>query len=191
MKQLLGNILQCKLCEKELPHGVRPVVSAARDSRILIIGQAPGRKVHETGIPWNDRSGDQLRNWLGVDKDLFYDPHLFALLPMGFCYPGKGRSGDLPPLPRCAPHWHPWLLTKFESVQLIILVGSYAQKYYLGKDCKKTLTETVRAFPEYLPDYFPLVHPSPRNGIWQRKNPWFSTEVIPVLQKTVLRILKQ
>lgn len=188
MKGLLQQVARCRLCESVLPHGCRPVVRASRNSRILIIGQAPGRRVHESGIPWNDPSGDQLREWLQVDNDLFYDPDNFALMPMGFCYPGTGKSGDLPPRPECAPQWHPVLRSRIPQVQLTLLIGQYAQKAYL-KEPKKNLTENVRAFATHGGDVMPLPHPSPRNRLWQKKNPWFLDRVVPELRAQVAQIL--
>ncbi|MEQ8904191.1 uracil-DNA glycosylase family protein [Ekhidna sp.] len=167
-------------------HDPRPVVSASAQSKILIIGQAPGRKVHESGVPWDDPSGNNLREWTGLSNEVFYDSKIVALVPMGFCYPGSGKSGDLPPRPECAPLWHEKLLAQCKSIQLTLLIGQYAQKYYLGKNAKKTLTETVRSFKDYLPNYMPLPHPSPRNRIWMKKNPWFEEDLIPEL-KTLIR----
>lgn len=190
MDKLHSEIAACTLCAKALPHGPRPIVSAGRDSKILIIGQAPGRKVHESGIPWDDASGNELRRWLGVDKERFYDPGSFGLVPMGFCYPGKGASGDLPPRPECAPQWHQRLLDAMKSVKLTLLIGSYAQKYYLKEAGLPTLTDTVRNFRSYMPKYLPLVHPSPRNKIWQKKNPWFEADVIPELRRIVGEALR-
>lgn len=187
MKALLQQIASCTLCAKHLPHPPRPVVQATPESKIIIIGQAPGLKVHTSGIPWNDASGNELRQWLGVTPDQFYDRKLFALVPMGFCYPGKGKSGDLPPRPECAPQWHAPLLKQISKRALILLIGQYAQHYYLGERCKSTLTETVKNYKHYLPEYLPLVHPSPRNRIWMKRNPWFEDEVIPVIQKVVKR----
>ena len=189
MQDLLLNIKQCTICEKHLPLGPRPIVVAHPDAKIVIIGQAPGIKVHKTGIPWNDPSGNQLRNWLGVTEEEFYDATKFAIMPMGFCYPGKGKTGDLPPRPECAPQWHKPLLEHLPNVELIILIGMYAQNYYLGKQAKKTLTETVANFKEYLPRYLPLPHPSPRNRFWLTKNPWFEDEVMPILKQKITSIL--
>lgn len=189
MKKLLSEIRDCTVCKKFLPNAPRPVLQAGKNSRIIIIGQAPGQKVQNSGIPWDDQSGNELRRWLGVGKEQFYDERLFALVPMGFCYPGKGKSGDLPPRPECAPLWHKRLLKKMQNIKLIILIGQYAQNYYLGEGLKPTLTETVKNFKEYLPQYLPLVHPSPRNKIWQKKNPWFEKEVLPQLQKVVIASL--
>ncbi|WOD45114.1 uracil-DNA glycosylase family protein [Hwangdonia lutea] len=189
MDILLCSIRQCTICKAHLPLGPRPVVSAHPDSKIVIVGQAPGTKVHKTGIPWDDPSGKQLRKWLDVTDEEFYDEKKFAIIPMGFCYPGKGKSGDLPPRPECAPQWHQPLFDELKNVELIILIGMYAQKYYLQKEAKKTLTETVRNYNEYLPKYLPLPHPSPRNRFWLAKNPWFDFEVLPELKERVKHIL--
>jgi uracil-DNA glycosylase len=189
MEKLLQEIRACQVCKNFLPNAPRPVLQASTTSKILIIGQAPGSKVQATGIPWDDQSGDELRRWLGVNKAQFYDSQLFALMPMGFCYPGKGGSGDLPPRPECAPLWHHQLLEKMTTIQLTILIGQYAQKHYLGKDFQPTLTENVKRFATFLPQYLPLVHPSPRNNIWQKKNPWFELEIVPVLQEKVKVII--
>ncbi|MCB0700437.1 MAG: uracil-DNA glycosylase family protein [Chitinophagales bacterium] len=185
MKKLIAEIQACTTCAAHLPHGVRPVLQAGTKAKLIIIGQAPGRKVHDSGIPWDDASGNQLRKWLGIDKDLFYNPDVIALVPMGFCYPGKGAGGDLPPRPECAPQWHPSLLKNMKQVQLTLLIGQYAQQHYLKDNIKENLTETVRAHKEYLPKYLPLPHPSPRNRFWLSKNPWFEKEVIPILQDIV------
>lgn len=190
MKKLLSEIRTCEHCRGMLPHAPRPVLSMSSRSRIIIIGQAPGRKVHASGIPWDDQSGRILRGWLGVDSESFYDVHNFAIVPMGFCYPGHGQHGDLPPRAECAGKWHPVIMPRLKKARLTLLVGWYAQKYYLGKHAAPTLTETVINFRKYLPDFFPLVHPSPRNGIWLRKNPWFEKDVIPVLRQNVKEILK-
>jgi len=190
MKQLLQKISQCQTCQQFLPFAPKPVVRASPKSKIVIIGQAPGLKVQQSGIPWDDQSGNELRRWLGVTKEEFYDPKLFALIPMGFCYPGKGTSGDLPPRPECAPLWHQLLLAKMPSVKLIILIGQYSQGYYLNQDARPTLTETVKSYHHYLPKYLPLVHPSPRNKIWQKRNPWFEAEVVPALQQIVKSAIK-
>ncbi len=185
MKELISDIKQCTICAEYLELGPRPVLCADVDSKIVIIGQAPGTKVHASGIPWDDPSGKQLRKWLGVSDEDFYDPKKFAIVPMGFCYPGKGKSGDLPPRPECAPQWHEPLFDKMPNVELIILIGMYAQNYYLQKTAKKTLTETVRNYKEYLPNYFVLPHPSPRNRFWLTKNPWFEESVVPELQQMI------
>ena len=191
METLLKNIAQCKVCEPFLAHGCNPVVTARPRSKIVIVGQAPGLVVHQTGIPWDDKSGDNIRSWLNIDKETFYNTEKIALIPMGFCYPGKSKSGDLPPRKECAPLWHPHLLGKIENIELTILVGKYAQDYYLKKEAKTNLTETVKNYKEYLPEYFVLPHPSPRNNIWQAKNQWFKQEVIPNLQLLTQKILTQ
>lgn len=190
MKKLLLEIRSCTACINFLPNAPRPVLQAAVQSKIIIIGQAPGQKVQNSGVPWDDQSGNELRRWLGVSKEQFYNEKIFALVPMGFCYPGKGVSGDLPPRPECAPLWHLALLKKMKNAQLIILIGQYAQKYYLGNKLKPTVTETVKNYQQYLPGFLPLVHPSPRNKIWQKKNPWFEEAVIPQLQKIVRASIK-
>lgn len=189
MNELIASARSCTICAPYLPHGTRPVFNIHPRSRIVIIGQAPGRKVHETGIPWDDPSGKRLRSWMGVDDHTFYNPENFAILPMGFCYPGKGRSGDLPPRPECAPQWHEPLLRMMPEVQLTLLFGQYALERYLGDKRQKNLTETVRNWKAYHPDFLPLPHPSPRNQIWERKNPWYGEEVLPYLRKRVEEIL--
>ena len=185
MQQLLSDIKKCTICAQHLDLGPRPVLSAAVDSKIVIIGQAPGTKVHASGVPWDDASGKQLRKWLDVSDEDFYDPKKFAIVPMGFCYPGKGKSGDLPPRPECAPQWHESLFDKMPNLELVILIGMYAQNYYLKKTAKKTLTETVRNYKEYLPNYFVLPHPSPRNRFWLTKNAWFEKSVVPELREII------
>lgn len=190
MQKLLAEIRSCEVCKAHMPLGPRPIVAAHRNAKVVIIGQAPGTKVHQTGVPWDDPSGRQLRSWLGVSDEVFYDEKQIALLPMGFCYPGKGKSGDLPPRPECAPLWHQVLFDRMPNLELIVLVGSYAQKYYLKHNFEKNLTETVRGYRKYLPKYFPLPHPSPRNRFWLSKNPWFEKEVLPTLKETVAVTLK-
>lgn len=190
MEKLLAEIKNCKTCEKYLEFGVNPIVAASPNSKIIIVGQAPGSIVHTTGIPWNDKSGENLRNWLQVDKSEFYNTDLFAIIPMGFCYPGKGKSGDLGPRPECAPQWHSKLFEQINP-KLILLIGQYAQDYYLGSTAKDTLTETVFHYQEYLPTYFPLPHPSPRNNIWQAKNDWFAKDVLSELRKVVKKIIQK
>lgn len=155
----------------------------------MIIGQAPGKKVHESGVPWDDASGNRLREWLGVSADEFYNEKIIGLVPMGFCYPGKGQSGDLPPRKECAPAWHNKIFKAVGGVKLTILIGQYAQGYYLGDKVKPTLTETVKAFKNFLPEIIVLPHPSPRNNIWLKKNPWFSNDLLPVLRKKVKVLL--
>jgi uracil-DNA glycosylase len=186
MKKLLSEIRDCTVCKKFLPNEPRPIVQASSQSKILIIGQAPGQKVQDSGIPWDDKSGDELRRWLDVTKEQFYDASLFALMPMGFCYPGKGTSGDLPPRPECAPLWHGKVLAQMKNVKLTILIGQYAQRFYLGKDFNPSITENIKNFKKFLPTYLPLVHPSPRNRIWQKKNPWFEKKIVSALRNAVL-----
>ncbi len=169
--------------------GAKPIISIHKKSKILLISQAPGRIAHEKGIPWDDPGGRNLRKWLQVSEEVFYNVENFAILPMGFCYPGKGKTGDKPPKKECAPKWHSRVLHEIENAQLTILIGGYAQKYYLKAQAKKTLTETVDNYPEYLPNYFVLPHPSPRNRFWIAKNPWFEKNVIPELQKRVAAII--
>ncbi len=188
---LLKEIRDCRLCEEHLPLGPRPVLQAHPQASILIAGQAPGRKVHETGVPFNDPSGARLRDWMGIDEKIFYDPKKIALLPMGFCYPGTGTSGDLPPRPECAEAWRKSLLNELPRIRLTLAIGQYAQKYHLGAQRKKNLTETVRAWKDYWKQgLIPLPHPSPRNNIWLRKNPWFEKEVLPTLRTRVRALTK-
>ncbi len=182
---IIQKAQSCNICETHLPHGTNPVFTVHPKAKILIIGQAPGRKVHDSGIPWDDASGRRLRGWLGVGHDTFYDSRIFSLLPMGFCFPGTGKSGDLPPRPECAPKWHEVLINMMPHIQLTLLFGQYAQAKYLGDKRKKNLTETVRNWKEYVPKYLPLPHPSPRNQIWEKKNPWYGEEVLPFLKKQV------
>ncbi len=189
MKLLLQEIKQCTLCSSSLEFGVNPVVAAHPKSQIAIIGQAPGSAVHKSGIPWDDKSGERLRSWLDVDATSFYNPELFALIPMGFCYPGKGKSGDLPPRKECAPAWHTQLFSHMPQIELVLLIGSYAQQHYLEEKNKKTLTETVQNYAQYLPNHLPLPHPSPRNNIWLKKNNWFEKEVLPELRTRVFTIM--
>ena len=188
LKQLLREVRGCRICEEHLPLGPNPVLRASHSARLLLIGQAPGTRVHETGIPWNDPSGDRLREWLQIDRELFYDETKIAIIPMGFCYPGKGKSGDLPPRPECAPQWHEKLFNQLPNLKLRLLVGKYAQNYYLGSQ-RQSLANTVRYYKDCLPDFFPLPHPSPRNIRWFRNNPWFEAEVIPVLRERVSGML--
>ncbi|SFP96130.1 uracil-DNA glycosylase family protein [Enterovibrio norvegicus] len=188
LPSLLEDIKRCQICAEHLPLGPRPVVQAASSAKILIIGQAPGTRVHETGIPWNDPSGDRLREWLQIDKTRFYDPNIIAIMPMGFCYPGKGNSGDLPPRPECAPTWHADVKQHLPNVALTLLIGDYAQRYYL-ENKPRTLTETVKANTQWSPDFIALPHPSPRNNIWLRKNPWFERDVLPYLRERIKQLL--
>lgn len=170
-------------------RGYTPVYTASAGAKIVVVGQAPGRKAQESNLPWNDASGVALRRWLGVSDEQFYDPDIFALIPMDFYYPGKGAHGDLPPRKGFAAKWHPQLLAHMPKVELIILIGNYAQKYYLGTRAKVNLTQTVHARDEYLPEYYPLVHPSPLNFRWRAINPWFELQVVPELQAIVKKIL--
>lgn len=189
LSTLLHQVSQCDHCLAHLPRGPRPVVQISDTARLLIIGQAPGTRVHETGIPWNDPSGDRLRRWLALDKAQFYDAAQVAIMPMGFCYPGKGRSGDLPPRPECAPKWHAALLSQMPDLKLTLLIGQYAQSYYLH-DHHKTLTSRVADWRNVQNAYLPLPHPSPRNQLWLRRNPWFEQELVPHLQQQVHALLK-
>ncbi|MEQ9100715.1 MAG: uracil-DNA glycosylase family protein [Imperialibacter sp.] len=189
MDKLLDEIRNCSVCKAHLPYAPKPIIQASASARILVIGQAPGMKVQQSGIPWDDASGDNLRSWLGIDRETFYNDKLLTLMPMGFCYPGTGKSGDLPPRPECAPLWHQPVIASMPEVELTLLIGQYAQTYYLKQRCKNTLTETVRNYQTYLPDYLPLPHPSPRNNIWQKKNSWFREDVLPTLQSIVLPLL--
>jgi uracil-DNA glycosylase len=182
----LREIRACTVCAAELPLGPRPIVRGRVTARIMIISQAPGTRVHETGVSFNDRSGDVLRDWLGLDRDTFYDEDKIAIVGMGFCYPGRdAKGGDLPPRRECAPLWHARLLPLFPAVRLNLLVGSYAIDYYLRDKRKRTMTETVRAWRDYLPEFFPLPHPSWRNVLWMRQNPWYEEEVLPDLRARV------
>ncbi|NBC09777.1 MAG: uracil-DNA glycosylase family protein [Bacteroidetes bacterium] len=179
----------CRICEPALPLPPNPIFKVEPGVRILLISQAPGRIAHESGTPYLDPSGVRLRDWLGVDKATFYDTPYFGILPMGFCYPGKAKTGDLPPRPECAPQWHAPLLRMMPEVQLRIYIGQYAQRYYLGKRRARNLTETVRGYEGYLPEEWPLPHPSPLNNRWRSRNPWFEETVIPRLQEKVQQII--
>ncbi len=185
LERLLARVRACRVCEAHLPLGANPVLQIGATARLLIIGQAPGTRVHASGIPWDDASGERLRDWLGLDRAAFYDRSRVAIMPMGFCYPGRGVGGDLPPRPECAPLWHDSLLALLPDIGLTLLIGQYAQRRYLGAARQTSLTETVRAFEEYLPDYLPLPHPSPRNTAWFKRHPWFEKELLPVLRRRV------
>jgi uracil-DNA glycosylase len=190
LQRLLREISACRICEANLPHGARPTLRVSRGARLLIISQAPGSKVHQTGIPWNDASGDRLRDWMNLDHSTFYDETKVAIVPIGFCYPGaSANGGDKPPRPECAPLWHERVLDHLPNLQLTLLVGQYSQTRYLGSSRKKSMTETVKAFPEYGPKFFPLPHPSWRSGIWMRRQPWFEQSVIPQLRRAVQRVI--
>lgn len=187
--QILTDIRACRICEAELPEGPRPVVRASRTAKILIVGQAPGRRVHETGIPFNDPSGDRLRDWMGIDRDAFYDESRVNILPMGFCYPGTGKSGDLPPRPECASHWRQKLMSELGKIEFTLIIGQYAMDWHLKEKKKKTVTETVKSYEEFWPDHAVLPHPSPRNNIWLKRNPWFEEEIIPRIQARIRTLL--
>ena len=191
LETALEQARACTHCSRHLPLGPRPILRASATARLLIVGQAPGRRVHETGVPWNDPSGERLREWMQLDREQFYDQRRIAIIPAGLCFPGTGPAGDLPPRPECAPMWHPKLVPMLPRLQLILLVGSYAQNYYLGRKKRRTLTETVRAWQEYLPHYLPIPHPSPRNQLWFRRNPWFSEQVLPFLRNVVQLTVKR
>ena len=179
---LLVAVRGCRACEAHLPLGPRPVLSAGATARILVVGQAPGLRVHQTGVPWDDPSGDRLRAWMGVDKDVFYDESRIAIIPMGYCYPGRGNGGDMPPRRECATQWLDQLLARLPRIELTLLIGQYAQRHFLGTRRKRSLTETVKGWEEYGPDYFPLPHPSPRNQPWFRRHPWFERGLVPELR---------
>lgn len=189
LKRVSAEASACRVCRRSLEP--RPVFRAAASARLLIVGQAPGRRVHETGVPWNDPSGDVLRGWLAMDREAFYDASRIAIVPVGLCYPGTVEGADLPPMARCAPLWQPRFRAALPQIRLTLLVGSYAQAYYLSNrkhnlpNRKRTLGETVHAFREYLPEFFPLPHPSWRNLLWRRKNPWFESDVLPELRQRV------
>lgn len=185
LRSLLAEVRACRACEKVLPLGPRPVLRASPTARLLIVGQAPGTKVHATGIPWNDPSGDRLRQWLGVSREIFYDEALIAIIPMGFCYPGRGKGGDLPPRPECAELWLERLLALLPEIRLTLLIGQYAQAHYLMDRRRETLSGTVKAWRDYQPEYLPLPHPSPRNRRWLRDRPWFEQEVVPELKRRI------
>lgn len=189
LDDLCRQVAACDICAEHLPLGPRPVLRASHSARMLVVGQAPGTKVHESGVPWDDASGVRLRQWMGVEADVFYDVTRIAIVPMGFCYPGRGTSGDLPPRPECAPQWHASLLAEMPAIELTLLIGQYAQAYYLAARRKKNLTQTVRAWREYAPAYLPLPHPSPRNNLWLKRNAFFEREVVPALQRQVGELL--
>ncbi len=191
LNRLLKQIRACVQCAGHLPFDPNPVIHLGPKARLMVTGQAPGTRVHKTGISWNDISGDNLRRWMGVTAEEFYDTEKIALMGMGFCYPGKGKSGDLPPRTECAPLWHDKIMSHLPNIKLTLLIGQYAQVYYLKDKRKATLAETVRNWREYLPlGYIPLVHPSPRNKLWLKHNPWFEKEVVPELKREIQAILK-
>jgi uracil-DNA glycosylase len=185
--RLLAEVRACKQCAAHLPLGPRPVLQLHPRARILIAAQAPGKKVHETGIPFNDASGDRLRTWLGISRETFYDPSQVAILPMGFCFPGTGKSGDLPPRPECAAAWRQPLLSHLKNLQLTLVIGQYALAYHLPR--AGSVTAAVQAWREHWPRTAPLPHPSPRNNLWLKRNPWFEEALVPVLQLRVAEVL--
>ncbi|MHB1173520.1 MAG: uracil-DNA glycosylase family protein [Sulfuriferula sp.] len=185
LEALLVAVRDCRACEAHLPLGPRPVLRAVNTARILIVGQAPGIRVHTSGIPWDDPSGERLRAWMGVDKDVFYDASRIAIIPMGYCYPGRGAHGDMPPRRECATLWLDQLLARLPQIELTLLVGQYAQRHFLGPRRKSTLAETVKAWREYAPQYLPLPHPSPRNQPWLKHHPWFVQQLVPLLRARV------
>ncbi len=189
LASLLRDVRACRICEPALEHGVRPVLQVHAKARVLIVGQAPGRRVHESGVPFDDPSGDRLRAWMGVSRETFYDAAQVAILPMGFCYPGTGTSGDLPPRPECAPAWRDALLERLPAVELTLVIGQYAMAWHLDQR-GTTLTDTVRDWKRHCPARLPLPHPSPRNNIWLKKNPWFEDEVVPYLKRRVRKLLR-
>jgi uracil-DNA glycosylase len=187
---LVADIRACRVCADHLPHEPRPIVWVETGARILIAGQAPGRRVHESGVPWDDPSGDRLRAWMGLDRAGFYDKRNVAVAAMGFCYPGTVNGADLPPRKECAPLWRARLLTHLKQVRLTLLAGGYAHRYHLGSAAKPTLGETVRAWREYAPEVMPLPHPSWRNSAWLKRNPWFEAELLPELRRRVSLALR-
>ncbi len=189
LEELLREVRACRHCAAHLPQEPKPVLRAGATARLLIVGQAPGRRAHESGLPWNDPSGDRLRTWLGYSREEFYDESRVAIIPAGFCYPGSGERGDLPPRPECAPLWHPRLRAALPQLQLTLVIGAHAQAYYLGRRRKANLADTVQAWREYLPDFFPLPHPSPRNQRWFRDHPWLDAEVIPEVRRQARELI--
>ena len=187
---LLNEVRCCTICASDLPLGPRPVLQMHPKARVLIAGQAPGKKVHESGVPFDDASGKRLREWLGVSRDVFYDPKQVAIMPMGFCFPGSGRSGDLPPRPECSPAWREQLLGHLRQLEVTVILGKYAQAYHFG-DASSSVTELVRSWRKYWPNMIPLPHPSPRNNLWLRRNPWFEIELLPALRQRVSESLEQ
>jgi uracil-DNA glycosylase len=185
---LLTEVRACNICEPHLPLGGRPVLQLHPKAKVLIAGQAPGRKVHESGVPFDDASGNRLREWMGVTREVFYDPEKIAILPMGFCYPGTGRSGDMPPRPECAPAWRKQLLAELHHLEFTLVIGRYAQAYHFG-EAGASVTDLVKAWRSYWPRMIPLPHPSPRNNLWLRRNPWFESELLPSLRERVSEVL--
>lgn len=191
LEEVLTAVRACRICEAHLPLGPRPVVQADRRARLLIVGQAPGRRVHATGVAFNDPSGERLRGWLGLDRETFYDASQVALLPTGFCYPGTGTSGDLPPRPECAAAWRQALLGQLTEIRFTLAIGQYAVAWHLGAAAERTLADTVRNWRKWWPDLVPLPHPSPRNNLWLRRHPWFEAEVVPAIRARVHEVLNE
>lgn len=189
LASLLAEVRACNLCEAHLPHGTRPVLQIHPQARVLIAGQAPGKRVHESGVPFDDASGDRLRDWMGVTREVFYNSKQIAILPMGLCFPGTGKSGDLPPRPECARTWRDQLLDHLRHLEVTLVIGQYAQAYHMNVK-RSSLTETVRDWRSYWPEIIPLPHPSPRNNIWLDRNPWFEKELIPMLRRRMSEVLK-
>jgi uracil-DNA glycosylase len=189
LEALLAAVRDCRACEAHLPLGPRPVLRAGEPARILLVGQAPGVRVHTTGIPWGDPSGVRLRAWMGVESDVFYDESRIAIIPMGYCYPGRGNRGDMPPRRECATLWLDHLLAKLPRIELTLLIGQYAQRHFLASRRKPSLAETAKAWREYAPQYIPLPHPSPRNQPWFKRHAWFEEQLIPMLQSRIKTIL--
>lgn len=191
LEALLGAVRSCRACEAHLALGPRPVLRAGATARILVVGQAPGVRVHMTGIPWDDPSGERLRAWMGVDRDVFYDESRIAIIPMGYCYPGRGKGGDMPPRRECAALWLDQLLARLPRIELTLLIGQYAQRHFLGSRRKPSLTATVKAWPEYAPQYMPVPHPSPRNQPWFKQHPWFERQLVPVLRARITALTER
>jgi uracil-DNA glycosylase len=189
LDSLLKAVRGCRACEAHLPLGPRPVLRAGKTARILVVGQAPGVRVHTTGIPWGDPSGERLRAWMGVDTDVFYDESRIAIIPMGYCYPGRGNDGDMPPRRECASLWLDHLLAKLPQIELTLLIGQYAQRHFLASRRKPSLAETAKAWREYAPQYIPLPHPSPRNQPWFKRHAWFEEQLVPMLQSRIKTLL--
>lgn len=189
LPKLLERVRSCEVCKEHLPLGCRPVLQASEEARILIIGQAPGARVHVSGVPWADASGSRLRSWLGIESTTFYDESQIAIIPMGFCYPGRGSSGDLPPRKECAELWLDELLAALPNVELILLVGLYAQRHFLKKLAKSSLTDTVMHWQDYAPRFIPLPHPSPRNTPWLKRNAWYERDLLPMLRARISAIV--
>jgi uracil-DNA glycosylase len=185
LEGLLAAVRKCRVCESHLPLGARPVLRVGESARILVVGQAPGMRVHATGTPWDDPSGERLRAWMDLDTDRFYDKSQIAIIPMGYCYPGRGNGGDLPPRRECATLWLDHLLAKLPRIELTLLIGLHAQRHFLGNRRKRSLTETAKAWREFAPEYLPLPHPSARNTPWFKRNPWFELELLPVLRERI------